>query len=197
MTRTPAFARPAGLAALSAAALLALTACGGSDAPASSESTSASSTSTTPSVSTESSTSASASASATESSSSASSTAAAADYTPGACFTADVGVRDLSNFTPVDCAEKHTAEYLWAVPAADPADTASTTAAVCQAEGARLAKEEERLNGAVVTAAELSSFGSEGTHCVAYAVSGEWTGQLADPEMTLEKATEENAAATS
>ena len=51
--------------------------------------------------------------------------------------------------------------------------------------------------GAVVTAAELSSFDSEGTHCVVYAISGEWTGQLMDPAVTLEKATEQNAAATS
>lgn len=189
MTRTPAFSRPAGLAALSAAALLALTACGGSDGSASASSASSAAPSASESAST------SASASTTESPSA--SSAAAADYTPGACFTADVGVRDLSNFTPVDCAEKHTAEYLWAVPAADPADTASTTAAVCQAEGARLAKEQERLNGAVVTAAELSSFDSEGTHCVVYAISGEWTGQLMDPAVTLEKATEQNAAATS
>lgn len=186
---TLALPRPARLTALSAAALLALTACGGQDTAESSASSPEAGAPT------------SAAASPTESASASqagSSSAAPVEHGPGTCFTAPLGARDLSNFEETDCAEEHTAEYLWPVPAvAEGEEASSTSAAVCQAAGERLSEREEIGAGTVLSAAELSSFGMEGTHCVVYAVSGQWKGQIVDPATTLEKAAQEAPAATS
>ena len=112
-----ALSRSARLAGLSAAALLALTACGGQD----SSDADASASTTAP---------ASASAQGVESSSASASSlsAAPADYEAGTCFTAPLGARDLSSFETTDCEGAHTAEYLWAVPA-----VAASTAAPAMA----------------------------------------------------------------
>ena len=57
------------------------------------------------------------------------------------------------------------------------------------AQGQRLMEEKEaELDGVVLTSAELGNFGTEEKHCVVYAVSGEWQGQIVDPEITLDEA---------
>jgi len=167
-----ALSRSARLAGLSAAALLALTACAGEDSAASSAPASSAT--------------ATASASASESAPAAS----PADHEAGACFTAPLGARDLASFETADCEGAHTAEYLWSVPAvaegeeADPAVTQT-----CTVQAQRLSEEKAgELDGAVLASSELSQYGSEGKHCVVYAVSGEWQGRIVDPEITLEKA---------
>lgn len=162
-----ALSRSARLAGLSAAALLALTACGGQD-----------------------STDADASASTSAPASASSLSADPADYEAGACFTAPLGARDLSSFETTDCEGAHTAEYLWAVPAAAEGEEADPAAAqACTAQAQRLSEEkEDELDGTVLTSSELGNYGTDEKHCVVYAVSGEWEGQIVDPEITLEEA---------
>ena len=174
-----ALSRSARLAGVSAAALLALTACGGQD----SSDADASASTTAP---------ASASAQGAESSSASASSlsAAPADYEAGTCFTAPLGARDLSSFETADCEGAHTAEYLWAVPAVAEGEEADPAAAqTCTAQAQRLSEEkEDQLNGAVLTSSELGNYGTDEKHCVVYGVSGEWEGQIVDPEITLETA---------
>lgn len=192
MAHPAVLSRPARLAALSAAALLALTACGGQDsADSGSSSAPASSEQAQGTASTE----ASASTSSAAASSSALS-ASPASYEAGTCFTAALGARDLSSFETVDCADAHTAEYLWAVPAAEEgAEVDPAAAQACTAQGQRLTAEKgEELEGVVLSSAELGNYGTDEKHCAVYAVSGEWQGQIVDPEITLEKAVAESAA---
>ena len=67
---------------------------------------------------------------------------------------------------------------------ADPA-----AAQTCTAQAQRLSEEkEDQLNGAVLTSSELGNYGTDEKHCVVYGVSGEWEGQIVDPEITLETA---------
>lgn len=172
-----ALSRSARLAGLSAAALLALTACGGQDSSDADADADAS---------------ASASAQGSESSSASASSlsAAPADYEAGTCFTAPLGARDLSSFETADCEGAHTAEYLWAVPAVAEGEEADPAAAqACTAQAQRLSEEkEDQLNGTVLTSSELGNYGTDEKHCVVYGVSGEWEGQIVDPEITLEAA---------
>ncbi|MFB1426733.1 hypothetical protein ACEUE7_00245 [Micrococcus endophyticus] len=199
MASTAALSRPARLAALSAAALLALTACGGQDADdaaATSATPSASATEQAPvSESAQGSDAAPASESADASSSAAALSASPASFEAGTCFTAPLGARDISSFDTADCQEAHTAEYLWAAPAAAEGAAADPAAAeACTAQGQRLMEEKEaELDGVVLTSAELGNFGTEEKHCVVYAVSGEWQGQIVDPEITLDEAVAESA----
>ncbi|MWD30566.1 hypothetical protein E0K89_024280, partial [Aquicoccus sp. SCR17] len=117
-----ALSRSARLAGLSAAALLALTACGGQDSSDADADADASASTSAP---------ASASAQGSESSSASASSlsAAPADYEAGTCFTAPLGARDLSSFETADCEGAHTAEYLWAVPAVAEGEEADPAAA--------------------------------------------------------------------
>lgn len=179
-----ALSRSARLAGLSAAALLALTACGGQD---SSDADASASTTAPASESAQSSESSSASAS--------SLSAAPADYEAGTCFTAPLGARDVSTFETTDCEGAHIAEYLWAVPAAaEGAEADPAALEACTAQGQRLMEEKEaELDGVVLTSAELGNFGTDEKHCVVYAVSGEWQGQIVDPEITLDEAVAESA----
>ena len=131
-----ALSRSARLAGLSAAALLALTACGGQD----SSDADASASTTAP---------ASESAQGAESSSASASSlsAAPADYEAGTCFTAPLGARDLSSFETTDCEGAHTAEYLWAVPAVAEGEEADPAAAqTCTAQAQRLSEEKEETS---------------------------------------------------
>lgn len=170
-----ALSRSARLAGLSAAALLALTACGGQDSSDADADASAS---------------ASAQGSESSSASASSLSAAPADYEAGTCFTAPLGARDLSSFETTDCEGAHTAEYLWAVPAVAEGEEADPAAAqTCTAQAQRLSEEKkDQLNGTVLTSSELGNYGTEEKHCVVYGVSGEWEGQIVDPEITLETA---------
>ena len=62
-------------------------------------------------------------------------------------------------------------------------------AQTCTAQAQRLSEEkEDQLNGAVLTSSELGNYGTDEKHCVVYGVSGEWEGQIVDPEITLETA---------
>ncbi|MCK6091204.1 hypothetical protein [Micrococcus endophyticus] len=190
MAFTATLSRPARLAGLSAAALLALTACAGQDADDSAASSAAPAASS-------SSEQAQGSESAQGSASSSELSAAPVDFETGTCLTAPLGARDLSSFEAVDCAGPHTAEYLWAVPAAAEgaaADPAANTA--CTAQGQRLNEEKaEELQGVVLTSAELDNYGTDEKHCVAYAITGEWEGQIVDPELTLDEAIAASAGA--
>lgn len=200
MAITATLSRPARLAALSAAALLALTACGGQGAD-DSAATSAAPTTTAASEEAQGSEAAEGSETA-EGSESAEATpttselsASPANHEAGTCFTAPLGARDLSSFETTDCAGTHTAEYLWAVPAAaEGAEADPAALEACTAQGQRLSEEKEgELDGVVLTSAELGNFGTDEKHCVVYAVSGEWQGQIVDPEITLDEAVAESA----
>ena len=194
MAITATLSRPARLAALSAAALLALTACGGQDAD-DSAATSAAPTTTAASEEAQGSEAAEGSESAEASSTTSELSASPANHEAGTCFTAPLGARDLSSFETTDCAGTHTAEYLWAVPAAaEGAEADPAALEACTAQGQRLSEEKEgELDGVVLTSAELGNFGTDEKHCVVYAVSGEWQGQIVDPEITLDEAVAESA----
>ena len=159
-------------AALSAAALLALTGCsGGADQDGTEQPTAASSSTQ-------------ASGSATEEST-AETEAQPVSFEPGDCLTADPGIRNVASFQKVDCEGEHTAEYLWSVPESDPADEdAPDTEAACRAQT------EEYLDEVDVplTATELRNASDQSQHCIVYSVTDPWTGQIVDASVTLDDA---------
>ena len=159
------------LAALGAAAFLSLTAC--SSGTAGTEVTTSAASET-------------ASASATES-------AEARTLSAGTCLKAEPGVRDVKAMEVVDCGQEHTAEYLWAVPAAEAGSASGSASAsapaadteqTCRTVGASYGQD----LGAVLTATELRDSADQSQHCIAYSLTDPWKGQAVDPEITLEKA---------
>lgn len=165
MTR---IARTSRVAALGAAALLALTACGGQSQDA--EQTSAGQ-------------SASASENAGSSESGAAKKPEKVDFAAGDCLKNKLGARDVGTFEKVDCADEHNAEYLWAVPEKAEDDTTDTESA-CRAVGQQIAEGVETT----VTATELTNSADQSKHCLVYALGEGWTGQQVDPKTTLEDA---------
>lgn len=121
-----------------------------------------------------------------EQSAGAESDAAGLQAEAGTCFTSEPGIRDLANFTETDCEGEHTAEYLWAVPA-DAAEGDVDTEGVCRG----LAEEYGADLEVTVTATELRDSSDMSQHCVLYTITDPWTGQVVDPEITLEKAAEQ------
>lgn len=172
-------------AALSAAALLALTGCsGGTDDGGAGQTTEATAaTDATSPAATDAD-----GATETGTDEQAEETAQAASFEPGDCLTADPGIRNVASFETVDCEGEHTAEYLWAVPApeegAEAEADAPTTEEVCRAQAAEYVDEVE----VALTATELRNADDQSQHCILYSVTDPWTGQVADPSITLDEA---------
>ena len=167
MTR---IARTSRAAALGATALLALTACAGETQDAEQETADQSATQS-------------------ESTSSeggegdAAPQAGEVSFSAGDCLTNDPGARDVGTFEKVDCEGEHNAEYLWAVPEKGE-DDATDTEAVCRTTGAKAGEELD----VTVSATELRNSADGSQHCLVYAVSDGWEGQIVDPSTTLEDA---------
>ena len=167
-------------AALSAAALLALTGCSAGEESAEQTSpTTSTSTAATESTAGE---------STDDQTTDGQSADQAADFQPGDCMMADPGIRDVSSFEKVDCEGEHSAEYLWAVPAAEEGaeeeQEGPSTAGVCRAQADTYFDDVE----VTLSAAELRNSTDQSQHCVLYSVTDPWTGQVSDPEVTLEDA---------
>lgn len=160
MTR---IARTSRLAALGAAALLALTACGQSQdsEQSAAESAGASAEQTARSAET-------------------------VDFSAGDCLTNKLGARDVGTFTAVDCSEEHNAEYLWSVPEYSEAEAEAAAAAeqACR-DAARTIGEDLETT---VTGGQLTNSADQSQHCLVYALGEGWTGQQVDPQTTLEDA---------
>lgn len=156
-------------AALSAVALLALTGCSdGTDQENTDQAETSASAEAT------------ASPSATEET-----TAEPVSFEAGDCLMADPGIRNVASFEKVDCEGEHRAEYLWAVPEADPeAEDAPDTEAACRAQTERYADEVE----VTLTATELRHATDQSQHCIMYSVDDLWSGQTIDPSITLDEA---------
>ena len=172
--------RTARAAALSAAALLALTACAGEsqDAEQNSADPSATEQSTEQTEST-----------ATEGGEAEAPQAEEVSFSAGDCLTNEPGARDVGTFEKVDCEDEHNAEYLWAVPEKGEDDTTDTES-VCRATGAQAGEGTE----VTVSATELRNSADGSQHCLVYALADGWEGQIVDPSTTLEDAQAEAGA---
>lgn len=172
-------ARSSRVAALGAAALLALTACAGESQDAEQETADQSATEQATSEQNES--------TATEGEQSegegAAPEAEEVSFSAGDCLTNEPGARDVGTFEKVDCDGEHNAEYLWAVPEKGEDDTTDTES-VCRAAGAKAGEELD----VTVSATELRNSADGSQHCLVYAVSDGWEGQIVDPSTTLEDA---------
>ena len=166
MTR---IARTSRAAALGAAALLALTACAGESQDAEQETADQSATQSESTSS--------------EGGEGAAPQAEEVSFSAGDCLTNDPGARDVGTFEKVDCDDEHNAEYLWAVPEKGEDDTTDTES-VCRAAGAEAGEQTD----VTVSATELRNSADGSQHCLVYAVSDGWEGQIVDPSTTLEDA---------
>lgn len=172
-------ALPLRAAALTAAAVLALTGCsGGQSSPETTTSAPGDASTSAPA--------ADASSEATGGSAEGETEQAeAVSFSPGDCLVAEPGLRDLKSFSTVDCTEEHTAEYLWAVPEADPAaEDAADTESACRAQSEAYLDQ----TGVPLTSTELRNTADMTQHCVVYTLTDPWTGQVADTSVTLETA---------
>lgn len=104
-------------------------------------------------------------------------------FSAGDCLTNEPGARDVGTFEKVDCEGEHNAEYLWAVPEKGEDDTTDTES-VCRATGAEAGKDLD----VTVSATELRNSADGSQHCMVYAVAEGWEGQIVDPSITLEDA---------
>ncbi|XNY99847.1 hypothetical protein ACL90Y_08780 [Micrococcus luteus] len=161
--------RTARAAALSAAALLALTACAG-ESQETEENTAGQSAEQS-------------AAGQSEGGQAEAPKAEEVSYAAGDCLTNEPGARDVGTFEKVDCEQEHNAEYLWAVPEKDEDDTTDTEA-VCRAAGSKAGEDLE----VTVSATELRNSADGTQHCLVYALAEGWEGQIVDPSTTLEDA---------
>ncbi len=166
--------RTARAAALSAAALLALTACAGEseEAEQTPADQSASQAESAPAEDDQS-----------EGGEADAPQAEEVSFSAGDCLTNEPGARDVGTFEKVDCEDEHNAEYLWAVPEKAEDDTTDTES-VCRATGAEAGKDLD----VTVSATELRNSADGSQHCMVYAVAEGWEGQIVDPSTTLEDA---------
>lgn len=197
LTTTSPRHRLLGLSALSAAAVLVLSACSG-DQPAG---TPASEDTAAPTA-TEQATQDATAAAPTETDAP-QGEGEATEYEPGTCFTGTPGSRDVANFEEVDCEDEHFAEYVWAVPAdesagedadaeeGEEAEAVVPTESVCRDVVTAYGEDLD----VVISATELRNSDDMSLHCILYSVTDPWTGQAIDPEITLESATQEYEAA--
>lgn len=111
--------------------------------------------------------------------------AEAADFAPGDCLKTQQGMRDVANFEKVDCEGEHRAEYLWSVPEQSPEET-GISEHMCRIVGIGAAQEETDV---FASATELLDTRNDTMHCIVYSLEDRgWEGQIVDTGMTLEKA---------